>query len=438
MSPARKRTCTARPAYLLLFLLLAAARAAGEEPAFDASAFEKKPFELGGYLELQQERLELNRSGAFYGLNYLGLPQRDGLDRTTATLQLVGKLRAGIGTVDFRTSSRLQRDEVSHDHDNRVYEAAYSLRPDPGFTVEAGKRALKWGKGYAWNPLGFVERPKDPNDPQLAREGFALADADWIASPGGRLQSIAFTPVVVPVRGDVNGDFGAPGHLNPAAKLYLLYRDTDIDLAWAGKGSRPARFGLDFSRNLETNLEVHGEWARILADAKPVVDATGRVEVRTGDATSYLLGLRYLTAADTTFIAEYYHNGTGYTAEELRRFFRLADAALAQPSPGSAAPLERVASLAQGGYGRPTAGTDYLYFRAQQKDALGIVYFTPALTAIANLSDGSFQVTPELQYTAYTNLELRLRYYILRGGDGTDFGEKAVSRRLEFHARYYF
>ena len=38
--------------------------------------------------------------------------------------------------------------------------------------MEAGKRTLRWGKGYAWNPIGFVERPKDPNDPDLAREGY--------------------------------------------------------------------------------------------------------------------------------------------------------------------------------------------------------------------------------------------------------------------------
>jgi hypothetical protein len=418
-------------------LLFAAMGASAQEepPAFDASAFEKKPFELGGYFQLKQEAFSLNRSAALYKLGFYNQPQREHLDRTTGTLQLAGKARQGIGTFDFRLNADAQRDQLDSDRNGKIFEAAYSIRADPGFTLEAGKRALKWGKGYAWNPIGFVERPKDANDPQLAREGFVMANADWIASPGGDLQTIAFTPVLLPVGGDVNRDFGSHGHLNPAAKLYLLYRDTDIDFAWQGKGSRPARFGVDFSRNLASNFEIHGEWARIRQFPKPVTDSAGRVTTEVANATSYLLGLRYLTAGETTYIAEYYRNGTGYSEDEARQFYQLVDAAFAT---GNNALVQRALSLSQGSYGRANPGKDYLYFRAQQKDALGIVYFAPAITAIMNLQDRSFQLTPELQYTGFTNLELRARLLLLHGGSGTDFGEKQLSRKIELYARYYF
>jgi len=419
---------------LVLFCSVAGAQAA-EEYSFDASAFEKKPFELGGYVELKQEDFALNRAGAFYKLNNFGQPQRDDLGRTTGTLQLAGKLRQGMGTFDFRTNSGLQRDQLAHDHDNTIFEAAYSLRPSPGLTMEAGKRALKWGKGYAWNPMGFVERPKDPNDPQLAREGIWMANSDLIFNPGGNLQTIAFTPVLVPVGNDINSDFGASGHLNPAAKLYLLYRDIDIDFAWQGKGSRPARFGMDFSTNLASNFEIHGEWARIQQFTRPVTDSAGRVTNEVGNATSYLLGLRYLTAGDTTYIAEYYRNGTGYSEQEALQFYQLVNNAFAT---GSGALLQKALSLSRGSYGRPNPGKDYLYFRAQQKDALGIVYFQAAVTAMMNWQDRSYQVTPELSYTGVNNLELRLKVLMLQGGSATDFGEKQNSRKLEFYARYYF
>ena len=419
---------------LVLFCSVAGAQAA-EEYSFDASAFEKKPFELGGYVELKQEDFALNRAGAFYKLNNFGQPQRDDLGRTTGTLQLAGKLRQGMGTFDFRTNSGLQRDQLAHDHDNTIFEAAYSLRPSPGLTMEAGKRALKWGKGYAWNPMGFVERPKDPNDPQLAREGIWMANSDLIFNPGGNLQTIAFTPVLVPVGNDINSDFGASGHLNPSAKLYLLYRDIDIDFAWQGKGSRPARFGMDFSTNLASNFEIHGEWARIQQFTRPVTDSAGRVTNEVGNATSYLLGLRYLTAGDTTYIAEYYRNGTGYSEQEALQFYQLVNNAFAT---GSGALLQKALSLSRGSYGRPNPGKDYLYFRAQQKDALGIVYFQAAVTAMMNWQDRSYQVTPELSYTGVNNLELRLKVLMLQGGSATDFGEKQNSRKLEFYARYYF
>jgi hypothetical protein len=424
----------------LLFLSLTAAHAsAAEEYSFDASEFEKRPFEIGGYLQLKQEDFALNRAGAFYKLGNVNQPPRDSLDRTTGTMELVGKLRQGIGTFDFHTHSDLQRDELSHDHTNVLYEGAYSIRSDPGVTIEAGKRTLRWGKGYAWNPIGFVERPKDPNDPELSREGLVMADSDLIFNRDGPLQTIAFTPVLLPVSNHVNSDFGAAGHLNPAAKLYLLYRDTDIDFAWQGQGSRPGRFGMDFSRNLATNFEIHGEWARILQFAKPVTDSTGRVATEVGNATSYLLGLRYLTEKDTTYIAEYYRNGTGYSDQEARQFYQLVDTAVAQlQQTGSSVLLPKALSLGQGSYGRPNPGQDYLYFRAQQKDALGIVYFQPSITAMMNWQDRSYQVTPELLYTGVKNLDLRLRLFMLHGASLTDFGEKQNSRKLEFYARYYF
>jgi hypothetical protein len=193
-------------------------------------------------------------------------------------MQLVGKLRYGIGTFDFRTNSDLQRDQLAHDHDNTIFEAAYSIRPTPGITMEAGKRVLRWGKGYAWNPIGFVERLKDPNDPELTREGFVMAASDLIFNPGGNLQTIAFTPVLLPVGNDVNSDFGSSGHLNPAAKLYLLYRDTDIDFAWQGR-HLCATWALSSQSSRHYNLRILGVSGMTLnvqgldtIDGTPVLD----------------------------------------------------------------------------------------------------------------------------------------------------------------------
>ena len=68
----------------------------------------------------------------------------------------------------------------------------------------------------------------------------------------------------------------------------------------------------------------------------------------------------------------------------------------------------------------------------------GSSIFQPALTAIVNLQDRSYQLTPELLYSGITNLELRVRLFLLQGDTGTDFGEKQVSSKLELQARYYF
>ena len=412
---------------------------ADEEFAFDTSEFEKNPLELSGYVEFKPERAWLNRDGSFYKLNTYNRETRDTLDRTTGTLKLYGKYTHGFTTVNIRADVETTHDALASNDIRRFDEAYISFKPDPGFTLDIGKVALKWGKGYAWNPVGFVERPKDPNDVELGREGYTMVTADFIHNMDGDLKTIAFTPLLLPVSADVNSTYGKPDHVNFAGKLYLLYQDTDIDFTWLGSGSRTPRFGFDFSRNLGANLEVHGEWARINDYEQRIIGPTGIVRTEIFDATSYLLGLRYLSDKDLTTIVEYYRNGTGYTEAQGKDFYNLVDAGIRQfDSTASNALLRKAATVSQGSYGRANPLQQYLYLRLSQKEPFDIVYFTPSLTAIVNLDDKSYSLTPELLYTGVTNLDLRLRATWLNGGAGTEFGEKQNSRRLELMARFYF
>jgi hypothetical protein len=414
-----------------------ASTAADEEYRFEASEFAKKPYELGGYLEVKPQVFWLNPGSAGFNLTYPNGSRGDTVQGVTGTLELVGKYTTGIASVRFRTHSDVQRYNTVNQESNKFYEAVFSLRPDPGLTMDVGKQAFQWGKGYAQTFVGFVQRPKDPDDPELAREGYTVANADLIRNFNGPLQTLAFTPVVLPVSSSVNNDYGSPGHTNVAAKLYFLYRNTDIDLMYLAKGSRPARFGADFSRNLATNFEIHGEWAHIWNAQRPVVDSTGKVTIHTSGATNYMAGLRYLTERDTTYIVEYYHNGLGYNEEQIDDFYSFVNHAFGPPPSGGNG-IQNAINLYRAGYGRPNAMRNYLYAQISRKEPFDILYLTPALTTMVNLDDRSFQVNPELLYTGVKNLELRLRYFALVGGSGTEFGEKPNSRRLELRVRYYF
>lgn len=424
---------------IALVLAVAAGCAAAAEFTFDASDFNRKPLELGGYAEYRYDRFSLNRDGAFYGLAHYNRSQRDSLNRNAAALKLEGKYTRGAASLRARTHLEYVHDELASDRTARFDELAGSWKPDPGFTFEIGKIAPKWGKGYAWNPVGFIERVKDPNDPELAREGFWMATADWVRTFDGPLKTVAFTPVILPTGQDVNSDYGRPGHTNFAAKLYLLWHDTDIDFVYLADGSRTRRFGADFSRNLSSTLEVHGEWARVSDFERRVVNSAGMPRVTRSDADSYLLGVRYLTENEATWIVEYYRNGTGYSEPEMQDFFRLVDNGLAQfRATGTDTLLRRASTASQSGYGRAHAMGRYAYLRVSQKDPFDILYFTPAVTAIANLADRSYSVTPELAYTGFTNVELRLRFFYLKGRELSDFGEKQNARRIDFRARFYF
>lgn len=426
----------------LLIACILAGIAQAEEFKFDAAEFDKKPFEFGGYLELKQERAWLNPDGALYKLNFYNRAPRDTLDRTSATLKLDGKFTRDDFVFRFRANAEMRRDALTEERINRFDEAYLSWKPDPGFTLDVGKQAQKWGKGYAWNPVGFVERPKDANDVELAREGFTMVAADFIRNftdvLRGDLKTIAFTPVLLPVSSQINSDFGKPDHLNAAAKLYLLYRDTDIDFTWLGRGSRSPRFGVDFSRNLSTALEIHGEWAKIRDFELRSVAPSGAVTTERRNVTSYLLGLRYLTGQDTTYILEYYRNGTGYTENQTQAFYQLIDNGLAQFQATGTDPLLAKARQISPSYARANAGERYLYLRASQKEPFDIVYFTPSITLISNLDDRSYSLTPELLYNGITNLDLRLRASWLSGKVGSEFGEKQNARRVELVVRYYF
>jgi hypothetical protein len=237
----------------------------------------------------------------------------------------------------------------------------------------------------------------------------------------------------------LNHDFGEPGHLNYAARAYFLLWDTDIDLMFLTGNSRPDRYGFDFSRNITTNFEVHGESAWINDFRQNRVDSSGMVSETEIDAWSGLIGLRYLSSIDTTYILEYYHNGTGYSQSEAKDFYTFVNQAdEIYVNTGNAGPIQKAANLTQGAYGRPNPMQDYFYLRVSQKEPFDILYFTPAITTILNLDDRSFSLSPELVYEGITNLELRLKGTVLVGDHFSEYGEKPNDARLELRVRYYF
>ena len=117
------------------------------------------------------------------------------------------------------------------------------MKPSSSLTIDVGKRVFNWGKGYAWNPVAFVDRPKDPNDPELPREGYIAATADYIKSFSGPLKTFSVTPVIFPVYHHINDTFGDWNHLNFAGRIYGLLYDTDIDLLFLVGESKTS--GLD-------------------------------------------------------------------------------------------------------------------------------------------------------------------------------------------------
>ena len=424
---------------VLVTLLISSVSSAEDEYKFDISEIEKKPYHIGGYVEFRPAIFWLDKDAALYKLRFFNQDVGKTTEEYNGNIQVEGSYEKGIARLFVLANGNLTYSYQGWSDSLDLYEGTLSLKPSNSLAIDLGKETQKWGKGYAWNPVAFVDRPKDPEEPDLAREGYWMASADYIKSFSGPLKTLSFTPVLLPVYGQVNDEFGKSDKLNVAGKLYLLLYDTDIDLMLLSGGSRTPRFGFDFSRNITTNFEVHGEFAYIENFTQKTIDEQGKVSESKFDAISYLLGMKYLTKTDTTFILEYYHDGMGYTQDEISDFFSLVNNSYeTYVSSGNQAPLVKAQDLAEGGYSRVNPMRNYLYLRVTQKDPFNILYFTPALTTIINLDDGSFSLAPELTYTGIKNLEVRLKAMANIGHNNSEYGEKPNDYRLELRVRYYF
>jgi hypothetical protein len=422
-----------------MFWLIPKLAGAEESYTFDPAETEKKPYYVGGYLEFKPVLLGLDHDSAFYKLRFFNDPRGQNLLEANGRIQLEGSYEKNIFRIYAKTNTDLKSSYSGESERSTFYELYGSVKPLTNLKFDVGKKTMKWGKGYAWNPVAFVDRPKDPDDPEQALEGYIVATADYIKSMDGPLKTFSFTPVLFPVYDHVNEAFGNNYKLNAAGRFYFLLYDTDIDLLFMTGGSRTDRYGVDFSRNISTNFEVHGELAYVRNFQKSALDVSGNRNMVEGDAVSYVIGMRHLTTFDLTTIIEYYHNGMGFSGDDMKNYYSyIARGYNTYQTMGNATILNNALQMSEGSYGRANAMANYLYVRFSQKEPFDIVYFTPALTWMMNTDDQSWSLTPELLYTGITNWEFRIRTGIIVGARNSDFGEKQNDYRIELRVGYYF
>jgi hypothetical protein len=428
-----------RSVLLVSLLLVGVFTAHAGEYDFDIPEAEKTNWEFGGKLELRYTHHQLDQDSAAYKLRF---PEGDveSLDEWRPLLELKASYNLGDVNLFLTTHHEYEKTYWGEEWFNKVYEAYASFKPTSGIAIDVGKKNYLWGKGYAWNPAGFINRAKDPDDPELNLEGYTALSLDYIKSfSDGIIETLAVTPVILPVFSWENDELGEQGDINFAVKTYLLIYDTDLDFMYFVGPNQPSGFGLDFSRNITENLEVHGELALRLDAEKTVLDTNGGRSTFKEDQWSWLLGGRFLTRYDTTFILEYYHNGAGYGLEEIDDFFDFQAAAYQRYlTTGRKSQLGLAARAAGIYYSQRNYGRDYIYLKISQKEPFDILYFIPYLTTMINLGDGSFNLTPGFTYQPWTNIELGWKMMIPVGPNGTEYGEKQDDWGTEAMVRFYF
>ncbi|MBW1893540.1 MAG: hypothetical protein JRI91_07585, partial [Deltaproteobacteria bacterium] len=332
---------------------------------FEIPEVEKKPYSFNAEFRIFETVKGLNEDGLLFNQKYPNGRDDDIFFQTDMELKVEGSYR--ISAVNFyaRLNGDLYyNDDEDWENDQKAEEAYVSLLPDPSITVDAGKKVLKWGKGYAWNPVAFFSRPKDIEDPDITLEGYYVVVGDLIKSINSPLKTIALTPVILPVSGDINNEWGTEKEIVWGGKVYFFAFDTDLDIMFLSGEEVEDRFGVDFSKNISVNFEIHGEAAIVLDYVKYITDQQGNLTEKQYDAINFLLGIRYLTSHDTTYIFEYFKNGQGYTSDEMKDYFTfIEDGYQEYINSQSMAKLSKSRQYGSQFYNKQTVMKDYLYLK---------------------------------------------------------------------------
>lgn len=419
--------------FALLWLLLASALALGQDEFIDIPPVEEKKLEWSGNLDAKYGLYHMDQGSAIYRLQFYGAGD---ISAWLSQYRIEPYLNADYRTGDLGFHLKTHATYLSDDNASvDLFEAYASFNPSFNSTLQAGKRVYNWGKGYAFNPAGYVNPVKDPENPELAQAGLLSANFEYIKSfSSPLLQSLAVQLVVMPSPPLYSGRYEEAEKTDVALKSYFLLMDTDIDLMGYYSQAGPRRIGFDFARNLKENLALHGEWS-YSHHAQRYTIAKGAPLVQWRNQFSYLLGLRYLHSSNTTLIAEYYHNGSGLNESEFSGYLDFLAAGAASDN---SAIVRQTLEQSQNNFRSSTLMRDYLYLKFSMPEPFDWLYFTPSLYTLYNLSDRSFLLSTPISYKPVTNVEFIFWPAFLFGDPDSEFGHKQLQQRLEVWMRAFF
>ena len=403
-----------------------------QEYDFDIPKEDTK-IEFSGNLDSKWGILQTRKLSPFYGLQFYDIPQKnDYLSQYRLDFYLNGEYRyKRIGFL-MKTFYQYAREEPLSPS---IFELYGSLNLSPRLTMSIGKRRFNWGKGYAFNPTGYVNAEKNPENPDLALAGKTSVYISYNRSlASSSLQNFSVGAILLPPEAEINQKFASTDNIGAAFKLYLLFKNIDIDFMTVLKKNEPNRVGLDFSANLRENLEIHSEFSYAHGENKYLIvdDLVSQQKI---DGVSFLLGLRYLNRFSTTLIVEYYHNNSGLSKNEfasyLSHLFNILDSDI--PALINSAKLGMTTTFRS-----KTLMRDYLYVKLMQPEPFSWLYSSISIFTIFNLSDRSFLLSPQLSYKPYTNFEVLLWPVFFFGDNQAEYGSKQFKRKVEIWMRFYF
>lgn len=328
------------------------------------------------------------------------------------------------------------KSERQTERDALLRELYFSLSLISDLEIVAGRRILKWGTGYAYNPSGVVEPHRDPADPtdRLRRyRGLDLLQVDWFR--GASALTLVYLNTL-----DTGGQWHFAGDHRLAARLSTLWRGFDVALIGFWERTRHAKMGANFTKVFGDALEIHGEFLGqqgrdelvhlISQVASPDTIFRSYPFASGRDASEFfakfLVGFQYTFRNDYNLAMEYYHNGQGMESGDWQRFLNYLSFANSQLDDprwiGSQGNLAAANLLWSTGALSPTGSTRDYGFARLYAPRIASDRLSADIIAVMNLQDCSMVLIPSSSFYLGRQVSAYLRWSGYVGRRQSEFG----------------
>jgi hypothetical protein len=362
------------------FIIFVSFLYSSDDYSFDFEAIEIKPYKFTGYIKADHKKQKLNQSSLLYQSK-----NSDFIDSYYFESALNYEYYYNDYSFFGDVLAMYESIDSSETNDFLINQLYIKYKFNNSHHINIGKRSPKWGKGYYANPIAFIDRKKDPNDPEATKEGFVQLNYKYNKVFDSDLQNISFDLVFIKTSSSQNEYLYNDNSNIIALKSYFLYKDVDIDVAYLYSNKSENKFGIDFSTNLETNFEIHGEVARF-----------------DNSFYSYLVGLKYLTNSDLTIISEYLYQNMEQKNDT------------------------------------PFWDNRYFVNSFNQKEPFDILYSTLYYKNILNLEDNSYQNRLGVSYSGFENIDIDFSISKNIGKQNNEFGKKSIDSATWLQLKYSF
>ncbi|MBN2245711.1 MAG: hypothetical protein JW755_07685, partial [Candidatus Aminicenantes bacterium] len=292
----------------------------------------------------------------------------------------------------------------------------------------AGRSIQRWGTGYAYNPTDMLAPEKELRDPDNAEKravGNDMVKLEYF-DQSFSLAMCIFTQLRF--RSGIRGDEG-----NLALRLYKNLWDVDLSLVALFNSREHPVWGLNFAYVLGERLEIHGELSAQKGSYQsyhPLIEnpysfylTDPFLMLKKNDHTfylKYLLGFQYTFGRNILWVAEYYHQDTGYTQTEWSRAVDYVHYLNDQRNTAFKDLAEINLLWALKVFSSKGTMKDYLMNHCEIpiQDRIQL-----SATVLTNLHDLSSIFIPQVNYQIQKHFTFYARSFIFLGDRETEYGE---------------